>query len=54
MDIVLFTPAQQAPAAKARVAPENDFHLWPRLPQPLDQEFQNRPRMADGAAVARP
>src|ERR1035438_3785353 len=54
MDVMLFAPAQQAPAAKARVTPENDFHLRPRLPQPLDQEFQNRPRMAGGPAVPWP
>ncbi len=48
---VLFAPAQQAPAAKARVAPEDDFHLRPRLPQPRDQQLQNRPRVAGGATI---
>ena len=50
---MIFTPAQQTPAAKARVTPENNLYMWPRLPQSLDQEFQNRPRMTRGPAVAR-
>src|SRR5208337_3519510 len=54
MDVVLFTPAQQAPAAKAGVPTKNDFHLWPRLPQPLDQEFQNRPCVAGRPTITRP
>ncbi len=40
-----------APAAKARVALEDDFHLRPRLPQPRDQQLQNRPRVAGGATI---
>jgi hypothetical protein len=54
MHVVLFTPAEQAPAAKARVTPEDDFHLRPRLPQSLHQQFQNRPRMPGGTTIPGP
>ena len=54
MHVVVFAPAQQTPAAKARVTPENDFHLRPGLPQSLNQQFQNRPRMAGGPTISGP
>src|ERR1035441_8394614 len=54
MHVVDFAPAQQAPAAKAGVTPKNKLHLRPGLPQPLDQEFQNRPRMAGGSTIPGP
>jgi hypothetical protein len=54
MHAVVFAPTPPTPATKARVTPENDFNLRPGLPQPLDQEFQDRPRVAGDANISGP
>jgi hypothetical protein len=51
--LVAFTPRQHPPAAKARVAAEDDLDLRPGLAQPLDQQGQNGPGMFGAVDLAR-
>ena len=41
-------------SGKSPSHPENDFHLRPRLPQSLNQQFQNRPRVRRRATIPGP
>ena len=52
-DLVMITPAQHLPAAKATVTAEDDPHLWPHLRQSFDQQRQNRPAVFGTIDVAR-
>lgn len=51
---VPLAPGQDAPAAEAGVAAEDDAHLRPGSAQPLDQKFEDRPRMFGGIDARRP
>ena len=47
-------PPQHFPAAKTRVAPEDDLHIRPDLANAFDQQRQDRPGVRGGIDVGRP
>jgi hypothetical protein len=53
MNVVLFAPTQQAPAAETRIAPENNFHRRPGLPQSFDRQLEHRPGVMCRIAAGR-
>ena len=50
--VVALAPAQDLPATKAAVAPEDDLHVRPVAPKCLDQQRQDGPGVTGRIAVA--
>ena len=53
VDVVLFTPTQHSPTAKAGVGTKNDAHFWPRLAESFDEYFQDGPRSTGSIGIGR-